>query len=208
MKRLPFLLAILAASIGICTADESEKSTEKLVFKTEWRGERITLPPGFAPEMKLKGVEEIRFAPGMFKPEADDFFSYVFVIAVDEDQKLSEETIQKELLAYYRGLASSVMKGKNKDVDTSKFKLELEKAKEATNTAASVTDKKSVQQYKGKLDWIEPFATTKPQVLHLESQSWTDPKTEAKLPVHLRFPQGDQRRNGNLEKAAQNSQRF
>ncbi|MEM7393198.1 MAG: hypothetical protein AAF492_12705, partial [Verrucomicrobiota bacterium] len=54
---------------------------ENLVFKTPkgWFGERIALPTGFAPDMTLKGVEEIRFAPGMFKPDAADFFTYVFV---------------------------------------------------------------------------------------------------------------------------------
>ena len=34
-----------------------------------WKGETISLPPGFAPGMKLQGLEKIRFAPGMFKPE-------------------------------------------------------------------------------------------------------------------------------------------
>ena len=32
--------------------------------------------------MKLTGVEEIRFAPGMFKPESETFFTYVFVFAL------------------------------------------------------------------------------------------------------------------------------
>ena len=158
MKRFPFLLLLLASSAGLCSADESKKSTEKLVFKTEWRGERIALPPDFAPKMKLKGVEEIRFAPGMFKPEAEDFFSYVFVFAIDGEKKLTEEEIKKETLVYYQGLATSVMKGKGKEVDTSKFKFELENSEEAKQTAASITDKKSVTQYKGKLDWIEPLS--------------------------------------------------
>ena len=39
----------------------------------------IDLPPkDFAPDMKWKGKEEIRFAPGMFKPNAPDFFSHRF----------------------------------------------------------------------------------------------------------------------------------
>ena len=39
-----------------------------------WGGETIVLPPKFAPGMKLKGSEKIRFAPGMFKPEAEDWW--------------------------------------------------------------------------------------------------------------------------------------
>lgn len=177
MKLLKILPLALAISTGISLADETAKSVEKLVFKTEWKGERIELPPPFAPDMKMTGIEEIRFAPGMFDPKSEEFFSYVFVFSVPGDQKLSEEVIKDETLAYYRGLAASVLKGKGKEVDTSKFKFELEKAKEAKETPASVTDGKAVTQYKGKLDWVEPFSTAEPQVLHFEIQAWADPKT-------------------------------
>ncbi|MGI9239725.1 MAG: hypothetical protein ACR2RV_02930 [Verrucomicrobiales bacterium] len=179
MRLLRFILPFATlASIGSLQADEEAGSAEKLVFKTDWKGERIELPPPFAPEMKLEGIEEIRFAPGMFEPESDSFFSYVFVFSVPGDQELSQEVIQKETLAYYRGLAASVLKGKGKEVDTTKFKFTLEKSDKAGAVPASVGDKASVTEYRGKLDWIEPFATAKPQVLHFEIQAWTDPKTE------------------------------
>ena len=49
----------------------------------KWFGERIALPPkGFAPDLGLKGIEEILFAPGMFKADQPDFFTYVFLFAV------------------------------------------------------------------------------------------------------------------------------
>ena len=64
-------------------------SAEKLVFKTKWGGERIELPPRFAPTLGLKGIEEIRFAPGMFKPESESFFSYVILFAVSEARQQS-----------------------------------------------------------------------------------------------------------------------
>src|SRR5438045_1155199 len=57
-----------------------------LVFNTTWKGERIQLPPPFAPAMKLKGTEEIRFAPGMFDASSATFFSYAFVFSVSQDQ--------------------------------------------------------------------------------------------------------------------------
>jgi hypothetical protein len=173
MKLLQTILTIFAISACFALADEGEK----LVFKTEWQGERITLPPAFAPDMKLKGIEEIRFAPGMFDPKSDSFFSYVFVFSFSQDQPASEEMIKQETLTYYRGLAKSVLEGRGKEVDASKFKFELKKAKEANATAASVADAKTVTQYAGKLDWIEPFATAEPQVLHFEIQSWSDPAT-------------------------------
>src|SRR5262245_54496113 len=56
----------------------AEPENTKLAAPTGWGGETIQLPPRFAADMKLKGTEHIRFAPGMMKPESDSFFSYAF----------------------------------------------------------------------------------------------------------------------------------
>ena len=92
---------------------------------TEWRGERISLPPTFAADMNWIGEEDIRFAPGMFSADAEDFFTYVLVFILDSGADISEQTIEAELLTYYRGLSTAVMKGKQKQVDTEAFKVEL-----------------------------------------------------------------------------------
>ncbi|NBR87508.1 MAG: hypothetical protein EBS84_18150 [Proteobacteria bacterium] len=147
---------------------------EAFVFKTSWKGERITLPPGFAPAMKLKGIEEIRFAPGMFQPQSDSFFSYAIVFSVAKDQALSPEVIQREILVYYQGLAESVSKSQGRTVDAGKFTFKLDRAKQATGAPAQLPPTTPVTQYAGELDWVEPFATGKPQVLHFEIQAWSD----------------------------------
>lgn len=159
-------------------ADETKAAAkETLTFKSEWKGERIDLPPTFAPGMGLKGVEEIRFAPGMFDPKSESFFSYVFVFSVSADQALTQEVIQKEMLSYYRGLAQSVLKGKKVEVDVGKFTFVMEKAKEATGVPACAGKAEGVTQYSGKLDWVEPFASAKSQILFFEMQAWSDPAT-------------------------------
>ncbi len=82
LRTLPPIPAVIAAGLlhaGASPLSAADETTEKLTFNTTWRGERIELPPRFAPTMTLKGIEEIRFAPGMFKAESDWFFSYVFV---------------------------------------------------------------------------------------------------------------------------------
>lgn len=150
---------------------------EVLVFHTEWKGERIALPPAFAPAMKLRGIEEIRFAPGMFQAQSDSFFSYAFVFSVSKDQELSEAVIQREILVYYRGLAESVSKRKDRTVEAGKFTFNLERTKQPTTSPAQLPAATQVTQYAGELDWVEPFVTGKPQVLHFELQSWTLPGT-------------------------------
>lgn len=61
MVRLFTLTLLISGTFFV--ADEPD--SEKLTAPKDWGGETIKLPPGFAPDMKLKGSEHIRFAPGM-----------------------------------------------------------------------------------------------------------------------------------------------
>ncbi len=73
MLRLFAVSLLLTATLLVA----DEKNTAKLAAPEGWSGETIAIPPGLAPDMKLKGSEHIRFAPGMMKPASDSFFSYV-----------------------------------------------------------------------------------------------------------------------------------
>lgn len=144
----------------------------KLAAPTGWGGETIKLPPGFAPDMKLKGFEHIRFAPGMMKPESDSFFCYAFAFELQPQPVLTEAVVKDEFLKYYRGLCKAVLNGKRPDVDPSEFTLELQRVK---SDAKSSSDEKAADaptHYTGTLDWVEPFATKKPQKLYLEIRTW------------------------------------
>lgn len=190
MKPTPSVLILVLALSGLqgprslSAADSTNAkgatagdSGERFVFRTEWKGERITLPPPFAPAMKLRGLEEIRFAPGMFKAQADSFFSYAFVFSVSKEQELTLAVIQQEILTYYRGLAESVLKSKGGSVDAGKFTFKLVQTKEASGTPEKIPASTKVTQYTGELDWTEPFVTAKSQLLHFEIQTWTDATT-------------------------------
>ncbi len=161
----------LLMSSTILVADEP--AAQKLAAPKDWGGETITLPPGFAPDMKLKGFEHIRFAPGMMTPESDTFFSYAFVFELEPMPELTEIVVQEEFLKYYRGLCKAVLSGKLPQVDPSKFTLEVQRAKsDATTTLDDKTADMPVL-YTGTLEWVEPFATKKLQTLKLEIQTWT-----------------------------------
>lgn len=149
-----------------------EPGAPRLAAPAGWGGETIELPPGFAPDMKLKGSEHIRFAPGMMKPESGSFFCYAFVFELEPKPGLTEAVLKDEFLKYYRGLCQAVLDGKLPDVDPSKFTLELQRVK---SDAKPASDEKAVDTpttYTGTLDWVEPFATKKPQKLNLEIRTW------------------------------------
>ena len=88
-----------------------DEAAPRFLFSTgepAWRGERIPLPPGFAKDMGWRGFEEIRFAPGMFEPDSEQFFTYVLAFYLEPGTTTREENLKREFLAYYRGLAKAV----------------------------------------------------------------------------------------------------
>ncbi|GAA4889331.1 hypothetical protein [Ferrimonas pelagia] len=126
---------------------------ELLTQPAHWRGERILLPPEFAPQMSFSGVEELRFAPGMYDAEAEDFFSYLFVFELESSDRLTAEKVEQLLLQYYRGLCRTVAQDNDSQCLPEQVILELTPM---------------LGGYQAQLDWIEPFITGKPQRLYLE----------------------------------------
>ncbi|MBL9153095.1 MAG: hypothetical protein JNK37_11435 [Verrucomicrobiales bacterium] len=166
----PALLALLTA--GPHPGATAEEAGPVFVFETgnpPWKGERIPLPPSFAPDLGWKGVEEIRFAPGMFEADAPDFFSYVLVFSLQPGSAIAEADLERELLTYYRGLSAAVMRGRQQTVDTRPFTVALGPQAKAESPPAAAPD---VTAYTGTLRWIEPFATQRDQTLHLEIHTW------------------------------------
>lgn len=99
--------------------------------------------------------------------------SYAFVFELEPIPELTEAVVKEEFLKYYRGLCMAVLNGKLPQDDPLKFTLELQRAK--TDATIASNDEKSDNPviYRGTLEWVEPFATKKPQTLHLDIQTWT-----------------------------------
>jgi hypothetical protein len=163
------LLLSFAAALFL-TAVEADKQPFTVPEPKGWSKESIDLPPkGFAPDMKWKGKEEIRFAPGMFKANEPDFFSYALLFWLPGDQKLDAKTMEQEILVYYRGLSKTISASQKKEVDVTKFTMTIKGAKEKTGTRAGG---EKFAASVGELKWIEPFATQKPQTLRFEIHTW------------------------------------
>lgn len=182
-------LILIPALLIVTTLHAQERAAESVPAPDDWRGETIQLPPGFARDLSWKGVEQIRFAPGMMTPQSDTFFTYVFVFELQPTPVLNEQNIKDEFLKYYRGLCKAVLNGQKPDVDPSTFTLTLKRVKPDKPKPDSTLSRKAASKkagtdntdngqamYSGLLDWVEPFATNKRQKLHLEILTWNDGK--------------------------------
>jgi hypothetical protein len=123
----------------------------------------MAFPLGFAKDLEYKGHEDLRFAPGMFKAEAPDYFSYAFVMWIDGAMSFEPASLEKDLLKYYKGLCASVAKGKKLDLDLSKIKVQVTKQEQKGTLGGEDAD-----FLHARIDWYDPFVTGKPLTLHLE----------------------------------------
>jgi len=169
-SRLIGILCLAGISASALAEDMDEI---KLPAPKDWKQETIALPPGFARDMKFKGNEHIRFAPGMFKPESDSFFSYLFVFELEQKQELKPKVVKQEFLKYYRGLAVAVLGDKGPKIDPATFTLKIKPDAKKKQPAAG---QPKVSSSTGELNWVEPFVTKKPQKLRLEIQTWKGEK--------------------------------
>jgi hypothetical protein len=152
---------------GICLAAEAEKTPYQVPQPKGWGKESIALPPPFAPKMTWKGAEELRFAPDWLKADSDTFFSYALFFWLPAEAKVDRDTLEKELLVYYRGLATAVLRSKKQEADVSAFTVTLKET-----AAEKRASGEAVKAFAGELKWTEPFTTGKPQTLRLDVHIW------------------------------------
>ena len=118
---------------SLSIAARSQDAKPQLLYEPAgWTFERFTLPPAFAPGFPYKGVEELRFSPGMFNKDSATYFTYAFVAQLDDVAGISQGDIRAYLLKYFKGLCSSTAKDRKLVIDTTRITVTVEKKKGTT----------------------------------------------------------------------------
>jgi|GEM_PF-628360 len=126
----------------------------------DWRLETMSVPPGFAPDVKLNGSEEIRFAPGMFDNTSDTYFTCELAILTDGAPDLSTAEIRDFLEKYYRGLSTSQAQRTGLKVDPAQMK--------ATVSPSPTADAKN--RFDAQVDFFDSFSDGRKITLNVEVQ--------------------------------------
>ncbi len=124
-----------------------------LPLPPKWTSEVFALPSDFAPEIPLKGVEHIRFAPGWDDPQKEDYWTYVYLWWVEGKPALDAAALQKYLAAYYDGLI-----GRNID----RRNIPKEKVKPVR---VNLTPQPGGTRYTGRIDMLD-YMAQRPMTLH------------------------------------------
>lgn len=129
-----------------------------LKLPKEWRYEKVSLPFGFTPKMTHKGIDELRFAPGMFNRDAEKYFTYAYVFTIENELDFDKKELEKLLNDYYKGLCGIVAKSKKLDTDVSKIKIDL-------NT---IKNTKCIKAYSGEIIYFDTFNNGEQIILNTE----------------------------------------
>jgi hypothetical protein len=169
LERVMFHLRIcaLAAAIFFTGLAVSSAAEDPFTFSAPkgWRSERIPFPLGFAPEMKYRGFEELRFGPGMFKPKSETYWTYGFFWWLEGKQAIDEETLKRDLEIYYKGLSKAVGGSRNPRLDLDKVSAKVAKASPETKDSAKGAHR---VQHTAKLTTYDAFVTGKLLELNVE----------------------------------------
>ena len=157
MKNLIIAITCLMVFSTYCAKGQTE-TPQLLKEPASWQFERFKLPPAFSPDFPYKGVEELRFAPGMFNKDSADYFSYAFVAQLDGTGSFTQSDLQNYLLKYFQGLCESTARQRKLSIDTSKIAVLIkEKNKE-----------KNITEYDATLNVFGVFVDGAPVVLNAE----------------------------------------
>ncbi len=150
LLRLPRALLALCviAWLPACVSPAAapEPARPGAVSIEGWQAETFPLPPGFAPQLP-SGVESLRFSPGWRDPGAEGFWSYAFVMWIDEPAP-DAARIKAMLEAYYNGLMASFAADKGKDLSATPARVDVARA--------------GTGRYEARMRLVDAFATFEP----------------------------------------------
>jgi Domain of unknown function (DUF6265)/Domain of unknown function (DUF4440) len=134
-----------------------ERALFRWALPDGWRSETISLPPEFARDMTIKGLEEVRFAPRFFDPSAETYFSYSFAWVMGGETRLDAAGLGEQLRRYFAGLMKAVGGGKGK----------------GTNAAASAARLRDdgAGRWAGTVTTVDSFGEGTPLKLNLEAEA-------------------------------------
>ena len=151
------LVLILLSGIAGAPAGQGNPS---LLPKTpgEWRHERLAFPLSFAPDLKYQGFEELRFAPGMFNPQSDTYFTYIFAVRLEGTHKIDSDFVRTFLFKYYRGLCEAVGADRDPPLDLEKISGSVKKGEDQRTGA---------DDFVAEVVMVDASVTGKPMTLNI-----------------------------------------
>jgi hypothetical protein len=163
LSRAALGVALAAGLAGCATAStktaqaSGQDALPPWPLPPDWKAETLAFPLDFAPGIRHTGMEELRFAPGFFKPTAPGYFSYAFVWWLADAQPLPAVALADELRQYYAGLCTAVG-GKKYAFDPAHYRVQLSPVADSMGGWEALS---------GQADLYDAFTNGQPISLHV-----------------------------------------
>ncbi len=146
--RIILAIVLFLPAVAIAQDDSAAELPFSMPVPDGWRTETIPFPLDFAPELEYEGLEELRFAPGMFVADSEDFWTYAFVWWIPDGTMIGPDSLASDLEAYFSGLGRVVAEDRGLDTSEASYDVIL---------AAADTE----YDYEGNAQIFDPFVTGK-----------------------------------------------
>lgn len=134
----------------------------------EWRLETFPVPPGFAPGVKLKGSEEVRFSPGMYQPDSPQYFTYIVAMTTEGTAPFGGAELKDFLEQYFRGLLTGRAQRQGKTIDPAEIQATILPSVEGAAAAPLRAD----------LSIVDAFTDGRKTTLHVDAYVHPRPAVE------------------------------
>ena len=173
-----FAVLCLSLAMSACTVTQDQStheptndsvSTPEPISLEGWPSETFSLPPGFAPTLPT-GTESLRFAPGWRDPTSEGFWSYAFVMWINEDAP-DAERVDELIETYYTGLMSVFAGNRGKDISATPVRVAVQRI--------------APNRFEAKMHFIDAFATFEPIDLRVVIETTAQSKDHAAVSIRV-----------------------
>ncbi|HED36125.1 MAG TPA: hypothetical protein ENJ08_18170 [Gammaproteobacteria bacterium] len=130
-----------------------------------WEGGIFDVPTWFAKDMLYTGREVIRFHDGFYDEQSTGFWTYAFVLLVEQTEAPTTQALIEETGRYFTGLARVL--GDSKDPSWPRDKIRVKPVSERKFDGST---KRVSQNFQ--LEVFDSFTTGKPVILNAKITSW------------------------------------
>jgi hypothetical protein len=148
-----------------------------------WFDDFYAFPLPFAPSLPYTGIEALRQAPGFGDPTSPEYWSYTFAFWVDGDPKITAASLERDMVAYYLGLAGGCT-DPSFPCDASKFEARFEPLFETGRGAGAV------RVFGGKVGSYDMFFTGQPMTLQMIVSTFDCPRDGHRAVLFSASPAG------------------
>ena len=165
MKTFKYSVLLLVIISSSAYSQESDKYQN---FSWEspngWQGSIFDVPTWFAKDMLYTGREVIRFHDGFYDENSIGFWTYAFVLLVDQTKLPSTDELIEETHRYFLGLVRDLGDNAKPNYPANKVKV--------TALSKIMTKSNKYQSQYFKLEIFDSFNTGKELSLNLKITTW------------------------------------